>query len=265
MAGDEAGQNGDSPKWVRPDGRDAEDYKDTIKWTFRRWAWEFLIRNPEFVSDCDRVRLGDESEKKVVAKKYGLKRFKSYDEPWGIKEKRPRFFSEPTKRLTNLTRKSKWLEVVVGPGKLLFMFDLGAVARGTITARRAIDEAIDAFEKGLEGYRTKNPGLNGEAKDSDHIERTALNFGVFLRILDCVENPGSKMTNRESQGLIYTNFDSDPSYDPNIERDWNRHRANALKFVRERYLEIAIRGGKPREAMNISIRRTAEENDVEME
>lgn len=35
-------------KWKAPDWRVSESYGDTLSWSNRRWAWEFLRRNPAY-------------------------------------------------------------------------------------------------------------------------------------------------------------------------------------------------------------------------
>jgi len=62
----------------RPDGTDVGRYRNLNKWSYRKWAWEFLRRNTSFIAECKRVRNGTEADRQAVADQYGLKKFKMY-------------------------------------------------------------------------------------------------------------------------------------------------------------------------------------------
>ena len=76
----------------RPDGTDTDRYKGSMKWSYRRWAWEFLRRNEEFEMVCRQADAnGSDEEKARIASEFGLRSYKSYAEPYVGKSGRPRF------------------------------------------------------------------------------------------------------------------------------------------------------------------------------
>jgi hypothetical protein len=73
----------------RPTGLTRDEYRGHEKWSYRRWAWEFLRRNQEFIRACRESR-GDPERQAQVATEFGLKRFKPYTEGFTT-NKRPMF------------------------------------------------------------------------------------------------------------------------------------------------------------------------------
>ena len=77
-----------------PDGKNLADYHGHRKWSSKRWAWEFLRRNPTFIDACDELAAFADAEKKearrLVALLFGLDRFKPYSEDYGT-GKPPKF------------------------------------------------------------------------------------------------------------------------------------------------------------------------------
>ncbi len=77
-----------------PDGKNLADYHGHQKWSSKRWAWEFLRRNPTFIDACDELAAFADAEKKearrLVALLFGLDRFKPYSEDYGT-GKPPKF------------------------------------------------------------------------------------------------------------------------------------------------------------------------------
>lgn len=60
----------------RPSGENLEDYDGHDRWSYRRWAWEFLRRNDQFIGACRALEDGDEPRRDEIAKQVGLKKFK---------------------------------------------------------------------------------------------------------------------------------------------------------------------------------------------
>jgi hypothetical protein len=73
----------------RPTG-DADDraYRGADTWPKKRWAWEFLRRNPGFQEACAKVARGL-ADKDDIAREFGLREFKHAKEPYA--KKPPRF------------------------------------------------------------------------------------------------------------------------------------------------------------------------------
>jgi len=57
-----------------------KDYPDYKLWDSQRWAWEFLRRNTEFITDCDSIKSRNLAKQNAIAEKYGLSFFKHYSE-----------------------------------------------------------------------------------------------------------------------------------------------------------------------------------------
>lgn len=76
----------------RPTGRDINEYKDVETWHFRRWAWEFLRRNPEFKIVCKQFEASPPSPevRQEALKTFGLRTWISYR--MGYNYKRPPSF-----------------------------------------------------------------------------------------------------------------------------------------------------------------------------
>ena len=53
-----------------------KDYPDYKLWDSQRWAWEFLRRNIEFISDCNSINSRNHSkQEQAIAEKYACKKF----------------------------------------------------------------------------------------------------------------------------------------------------------------------------------------------
>jgi hypothetical protein len=67
----------------RPDGSDINEYRGFEKWSNKRWAWEFLRRNDDFLKAC--LACGERPTKAVgveIAARFGLTRFKHATEAY---------------------------------------------------------------------------------------------------------------------------------------------------------------------------------------
>jgi hypothetical protein len=70
---------------ARPTGEaDDKAYANAAKWPKKKWAWEFLRRNAEFIGLSKQVE-ADPQLAGQVAEQFGLKRFKSAREPYSGK------------------------------------------------------------------------------------------------------------------------------------------------------------------------------------
>ena len=79
-------------KKKRPDGTDVERYIGMEKWSYRRWAWEFLRRNEQFLAACKRANSAESNDEKAkVAAEFGLKRYKPYTESFTGASGKPLF------------------------------------------------------------------------------------------------------------------------------------------------------------------------------
>ena len=67
----------ESKKAKRPDGLSLDRYKGHEKWSYRRWAWEFLRRNEDFIAACDALNRNEKTEIEI-AEEFHLADFKHY-------------------------------------------------------------------------------------------------------------------------------------------------------------------------------------------
>ncbi len=54
------------PKTNRPDGLSIDRYKGHEKWSYRRWAWEFLRRNKDFIKACEALDRKEGTEEEIA-------------------------------------------------------------------------------------------------------------------------------------------------------------------------------------------------------
>jgi hypothetical protein len=114
----------------RPDGTEVDRYKNLEKWSYRKWAWEFLRRNSNFIAECKRVERGTDKEKYAVADRFGLKRFKMYSEQYKGTSGYPRFAMGSISSWTNLdcdNAVDRRVNVNLGYGQVLVRFNLSPV------------------------------------------------------------------------------------------------------------------------------------------
>lgn len=76
-----------------PSGQSVAVYRGSDRWGANRWAWEFLCRNVQFARMCDALQVTADDldeQKDAIARRFHLKRFKHYLEPYAYDEM-PRF------------------------------------------------------------------------------------------------------------------------------------------------------------------------------
>lgn len=86
----------------RPNGIERDRYFGCERWSYRRWAWEFLRRNEGFIAACDRVDDGALDSQQEIADRFGLRDFKHYKENYSSEVSRtPRFAGASIRRWGN--------------------------------------------------------------------------------------------------------------------------------------------------------------------
>ena len=118
----------------RPDGLSPDRYRGNEKWSHRRWAWEFLRRNDDFIQACDALDSKKPDERaaaeKAVAKKFHLAVFKHGKNRYKSKESPPPKFAVRTikKREKLAAEKSdaspSKITVEIAAGQVWLRFDL---------------------------------------------------------------------------------------------------------------------------------------------
>lgn len=142
---------------------DPARYEDHETWTNKRWAWEFLLRNPDFQKACDGLDEGATPQKKrAIARKFGLAKFKHYDEPYESgdgESTEPMFISKAVSPIRPQRQgNGRWIRpITIRPGQLAVRFDLRlALADNRIldaqiaTARKILERQLDRWRNAEE-------------------------------------------------------------------------------------------------------------------
>ena len=223
------------------DGKNAKDYEKCTSWSPRRWAWEFLCRNSEFQKASDAAINGTEKERALVAKNFGLVKFKNYAEVQTKSAGYPTFKDGAIKSFENLGSEKVEEIIEVYPGQVVIRFKLTAKSN----VKQSLDEQLkkakaklqkktDEFHKILNRkFGTKNPKANL--------------FSEYLRILD-MQAQGLE----ESEILVYLNelpddFEAKKSNIKrldNMNRGTHRYIKTANDCAEELYRYIALRPNK---------------------
>jgi hypothetical protein len=168
-------------KWGRPDGTSDKYYAKCEKWPPKRWAWEFLRRNPNFVLDTESVRGQTEAEQLAVANKYGLGRVKPASDRYRGVHGFPQFFGGIIKCWPNLEDASRKLSSTVGKNQMVILFDLEQMIADRASLRNQLDQAEKRLQKSLKELEIKN----GKKAAAHKPKWEAMKFN--LRLLDLVD------------------------------------------------------------------------------
>lgn len=144
-------------KGNRPDGLSLDRYKGHETWSYRRWAWEFLRRDDDFIRACAAVD-SNERTQRDVAKEFHLLHFKHCN--MGFKSKKspaPSYTVQAIKKWANLKcGETKELQVrlkaELAPGQVLLRFDLnqefivgGSLDAQLRVAKRTLEKTLTAY------------------------------------------------------------------------------------------------------------------------
>ena len=177
-----------------PDGMNDADYKNFKNVPGAGWAWLFLRRNPEFRRRCAELANYDDLERRtqerLIARDFGLRRFKHCDERYGAPgERRPLF--NPMARWRSPESKDEVLQhtAIVRKGQVLLRFDV----RPSLIDEKSLMVQLASALKILEMERKKlheaeadsslKTTSRGIRAKGDHRRRI-----IWLRILDAHNN-----------------------------------------------------------------------------
>jgi hypothetical protein len=132
----------------RPDGLSIEQYKGYEKWSCRRWAWEFLRRDEDFIRACALVDLNKRTEQDVAAE-FQLLTFKHCNKKFQTKTTpAPRYAVNSVKKWANIkgpeTEDSNIrCSSVLQSGQVLLKFDLNHefLVNGSLNAQLRVAKA----------------------------------------------------------------------------------------------------------------------------
>lgn len=171
------------------------DYKHFERVPGAGWAWVFLRRNPEFRRRCAELANYDKRERGIqeclIARDFGLRRFKHCDERYGAPgERRPLF--NPLARWRSPESKDEVLQhtAIVREGQVLLRFDVRPALVDQKSLMVQLASALRVLELERKKLQTAEAFLtSAKARSSairakgDHRRRI-----VWLRILDAHNN-----------------------------------------------------------------------------
>lgn len=230
----------------RPSGSDADAYKGWQKWSYRRWAWEFLRRNEIFQEECKRVNASNSEEERCrVASEFGLRSYKSYTEAYKGKSGYPRFTIGLVTSISHLDvdqDNNRKVRSELKPGHVLIRFDLSSALSDIHVLEKQIRMADNRLKRLLRSYETK---LKVRSLVKKHSVSTFLDY---LRLLD-------------AQADGKTQIEAALMIDPKKERQLSDSRNNitkeslapaaskklrrATEYTTELYRYLAVLKGRP--------------------
>ena len=141
-----------------------KDYPDYKLWDSQRWAWEFLRRNIEFISDCNSINSRNHSkQKQAIAEKYGISFFKHYLDD---KAPYPEFINKVIASWENEDDDDRKVEINLKHGQMLILFNVDQTLETSFELSAQIKSATEA----LESYR-KDLLVSLAKKKSTSIEQ----------------------------------------------------------------------------------------------
>lgn len=168
-----------------PDGTKLSQYTKCKTWTNKRWAWEFLCRNQEFIIACDKVINGTDKERAAVARKFGLVKFKHYADLWSRNNVFPNFKDGAIKSWENLGNEDIEQSICIAPDQVIIRFKLSSKLDAVKTLYAQLKRAENTLKKRLAEYNKKF-SKSSEGKEINKLR--AGSFTEYLRILDMQAN-----------------------------------------------------------------------------
>lgn len=230
-------------KQVRPDGLDVARYRNLKNWSYRRWAWEFLRRNVDFILACKSATSGTEEEKMAVAQKFGLKKFKKYTESYKGESGYPIFSTGSITSLSNLDCDKNSIhrkKIEIKAGQVVIRFDLASAMNDKKSLKKQLRNAEQKLTKLLIAYEEIIH------RKADAPKHKVSSFGKYIRLLD---HWAAGKSRSECAQLIYP--DEAKSFQSGDRKpfDMNNLIKNQLKmaneYAKERYRYLPLMKGKP--------------------
>ena len=222
----------------RPDGIDTSRYQGLVNWSYKKWAWEFLRRNSDFISECKRVRNSTCEEKNEVALKFGLRKFKDFNEGYSSGSGQPQFSIGSIKSWSNIDSDkgaSTSLNIKLSPGQMLIKFNLNDILEDKKAYAKQLRLAENLIKNKLSVYAES---LN--KKEIEHKPQPS-KYGLYIRILDYLAH---KKTYVECAQLIHSERLKDLAKEDLHELVSNHIKA-ARKLAKTGYLYLSLLSGKP--------------------
>ncbi|WP_186110798.1 transcriptional regulator domain-containing protein [Burkholderia gladioli] len=241
-----------SNKSLRSSGKDVMRYTGYETWSYRRWAWEFLRRNGDFIQACANLPDATDEGRSVceaeVSRRFHLKKFKHCDDPYG--RKLPVFNEIVYWRAEN-GRSERKLKVALRQDQLLVRFEL----EPALHARKALNVQLDQVRRVLENQ------LEELANERNiELSRDAFRVGSasdmlrWLRMLDLklyakipgVRARGDALTDAQIYQLLFPDESKKKIDDEDCAEAFKDAYRTPMKLAEGDYLKLAIKDQEAR-------------------
>ncbi|MEQ5837946.1 hypothetical protein N0A02_00645 [Paraburkholderia acidicola] len=172
------------------DGRNIEAYEGWEKWDYRRWAWEYLRRNPAFREACSaasmiKVKSERVTRKREIAAEFMLRRYRHCDFPYEEGKRPPTFAATRASPKSESSEVQEW-SVQLRPDQVALVFHLGISLHSKTAVKALLSSARKQLERRVQYLRDRTehhklhpqPHLNRE----QHLHN--------LRLLDAFRSGG---------------------------------------------------------------------------
>lgn len=230
------------PKKSRPTGINVQDYKGYEKWTFKRWAWEFLRRNADFARRC-RTAGGDPAVQQAVADEFGLKRFKDFRESYGQGGK-PRFSDAAVATWSWMQDQQRVRRIPIERGQVAIRFDLSATTQDIAALDAQLRNAKSILAKRQRAYLLEIAAPEPKAR-----RNKPMFFLQSLRLLDLMDY-GASHGVPDAQAWMIVRHDvtldeARGAPDPLASQEVAKPRELAREMAATGYRHLANREGRP--------------------
>jgi hypothetical protein len=224
-----------------------------LDWSYRRWAWEFLIRNKEFITACKDVTSGSSDQRKEVASRFGLKKFKAFDEPYekdkNDKKKdirKPKFKHYAIRSWSNMNgdkhRENVPFKITLSKNQVLILFDLNSISVRKGGLKRQLKLTEERLQNRLNSLQILHIDAPQRNVAVDSLTTNIPNAKNYLRHLKILEAYDPHKPIHEYAKIIFPLQTKDKA---EARDDIKKMVKTALKNSSEDYRVIAAWGGKP--------------------
>ncbi|WP_132979290.1 transcriptional regulator domain-containing protein [Pigmentiphaga sp. D-2] len=224
-----------------PNGEDQNAYKNFVKWPKRRWAWEFLRRNPKFQAACKELDTLDEADAKKRKRKeiriqFHLRFFKHAEERYGRGPQRPVFTPTAAWKVEE-DKNTRDVTVKLEEAHCLVRFDVRPMLLTNSSFKYQFKQAKSAIELTMEDYLRRHPG---QAAEKFSWKGSELPMIQLLRLLDM---KAAGQTNKsEAYRKIFVPDDDELSNET-AKKSFNAYK-RAESIADHRYLALALYEGE---------------------
>jgi len=200
---------------------DDEEYAGSDTWSYRRWAWEFLRRNPAYQAACrtaPRHRGADNSE---VAAKFGRLDLRPYWSRYGYgDDQRSMWLAEHVDVVTTLPWSGAPLDKPLREGQVALIFDLVQTSAAGTAALSAMEDRVGMLLRNA----LKRAEEEGVVQSKLFKPVTKPLLAKYLRLYDAIEY--FKVSRDDTVKVLYPQF-----WDRKAEAIADGARADAHKAI----------------------------------